>query len=125
MKMYVSFILALLATIALQAENSTGTSQKSSPAGIVDASSLRGKILCGYQGWFRCPGDSARQGWINWSRESGRLVPETLIFEMWPDMTEYSTEECFAAPGFSSAGGAQSYLFSADQPGTVRRHFEK
>src|SRR5438067_232239 len=26
------------------------------PAEPVAATSLRGKVLCGYQGWFRCPG---------------------------------------------------------------------
>jgi hypothetical protein len=123
MKTFVAFVLALLATIALRAEGNAGVGQKSLPAGVVDARSLRGKILCGYQGWFRCPGDSAKQGWIHWSRDSVRLVPKTLTFEMWPDMTEYAAEERFAAPGFNSADGAQSYLFSSDQPGTVRRHF--
>ena len=123
MKTFVAFVLALLATIALRAEDNAGIGQKNLPTGVVDARSLRGKILCGYQGWFRCPGDSAKQGWIHWSRDSARLVPTTLTFEMWPDMTEYAAEERFAAPGFNSADGAQSYLFSSDQPGTVRRHF--
>ena len=26
---------------------------------VIDASSLRHRILCGYQGWFRCAGDAA------------------------------------------------------------------
>jgi len=81
-------------------------------------------VLCGYQGWFRCPGSSAKEGWIHWSRDSQRLTPDTLTFEMWPDMTDYPTEERFAAPGFTSADGRPAYLFSSDQPGTVRRHFE-
>jgi hypothetical protein len=90
----------------------------------VDAGSLRGKVLCGYQGWFRCPGDQAKEGWIHWSRDSRRLAPETLTFEMWPDMTDYPASERFAAPGFTGPGGAPACLFSNDQPGTVRRHFE-
>ncbi len=123
MKTIVSFALALVATIKLCAEDNVGIVQKNSPAEVVDATSLRGKVLCGYQGWFRCPGDNAKQGWIHWSRDSRRLTPETLTFEMWPDMTEYAAGERFAAPGFSSADGAPSSLFSSEQPGTVRRHF--
>ena len=123
MRLFVLLGLVLLATNALRAEDSASVGRKSAPIGVVDAGSLRGKSLCGYQGWFRCRGDSAKQGWIHWSRDSGRLAPETLTFEMWPDMTEYPKAERFAAPGFTSKDGAQSYLFSADQPGTVRRHF--
>src|SRR5262249_52988460 len=66
----------------------------------VDATTLRGKVLCGYQGWFRCPGDGSELGWVHWSRERFRIVPETLTFDLWPDMSEYSAEERFAAPGF-------------------------
>jgi len=93
------------------------------PPAVVDAGSLRGKILCGYQGWFRCPGDNANQGWIHWSRDAQRILPETLSFELWPDMTDYPAEERFAAAGFSHADGSPACLFSAAQEGTVRRHF--
>jgi hypothetical protein len=93
-------------------------------ANVVDATALHGKVMCGYQGWFRCPGDHAKQGWIHWSRDSSRIAPDTLTFELWPDMTDYPAAERFPAPGFTGAEGAQAYLFSNEQPGTVRRHFQ-
>src|SRR5262249_8215772 len=71
----------------------------------VDPSSLQRKLLCGYQGWFRCPGDAADQGWIHWSRDSRRLTTDTLTFEMWPDLTEYTPTERFPALGFRYPDG--------------------
>lgn len=89
----------------------------------VDAGSLRGKVLCGYQGWFRCPGDATNAGWIHWSRDSRRIAPETLTFEMWPDLTGFPPGERYDAPGFTDAAGGTMQLFSSDDAGTVLRHF--
>jgi hypothetical protein len=89
----------------------------------IDATTLRHKVMCGYQGWFRCPGDPAAEGWRHWSRDARRIAPGTVTFEMWPDMTEYSDVEKFAAPGFSTPGGGQAHLFSSAHPRTVERHF--
>jgi len=93
-------------------------------AADVDATSLTGKVLCGYQGWFRCPGDAANMGWVHWSRDSKLLLPEKLTFEMWPDVSEFPASERFPAPGFTDAEGKPMWLFSSDHPGTVQRHFE-
>jgi hypothetical protein len=90
----------------------------------IDAKTIRGKVLCGYQGWFRCPGDGAEQGWVHWSRDSRRIAAETLTFDMWPDMTEYSDEERFPVPGFTFPSGGQAYLYSSIHPRTIDRHFE-
>ena len=92
-------------------------------AAEVDATTLRGKAMCGYQGWFRCAGDAANMGWIHWSHNARRLAPDTLSFEMWPDMQEYSAEEKFAAPGFTYPDGRTAELFSSDNALTVKRHF--
>jgi hypothetical protein len=98
------------------------------PAGddppAVDATSLRHKVLCGYQGWFRCPGDPAGEGWRHWSRDPRRIAPETLTFEMWPDLSEFPAEETYPAPGFTHPDGSRASLFSSAHPRTVRRHFE-
>jgi len=90
----------------------------------VDASTLRGKVICGYQGWFRCPGDESKRGWFHWSRDRSRIAPETLTFEMWPDLTEYTEAEKFPALGFRYPDGSPAYLFSSAHPRTVERHFE-
>jgi len=91
---------------------------------VVDAGTLHGRVMCGYQGWFRCPGDAAGMGWIHWSGDSARIAPETLTFDMWPDVSEYSPEELCPAPGFTYPDGSQAYLFSSDCAATVLRHFE-
>lgn len=93
-------------------------------ASQVDASTIRGKVLCGYQGWFRCSGDGNERGWVHWSRDRQRIVPETLTFEMWPDMTDYGAEEQYAAPGFTYPDGAPAKLYSAENRASVSRHFE-
>ncbi|SRR6266568_4781654 len=87
----------------------------------VDTTTLRKKVMCGYQGWFRCPGDGGSQ-WIHWSRNSGQITTNTLTFEMWPDMSDYTNK--YPAPGFTYPSGAQAYLFSSQDQQTVDRHFD-
>src|SRR6516225_2515933 len=72
----------------------------SSKRNEVSAKSLHRKVLCGYQGWFRCPGDPSGKGWVHWSRDAKRIAPDTLTFEMWPDLSEFSDEEKYRTPGF-------------------------
>lgn len=80
--------------------------------------------MCGYQGWFRCPGDAANLGWVHWSRDGRRIAADTLTFEMWPDLSEYGADERFPAPGFTYPDGRPAELFSSDHAATVQRHFE-
>ena len=87
----------------------------------VDATTLHKKVLCGYQGWFRCPGDGL-SSWFHWSSSQSQITTNTLTFEMWPDMSEYSNK--YAAPGFTYPGGAQAYLFSPQDQQTVDTHFD-
>lgn len=104
----------------------TGRARAGAPAApvVIDAASLRHKVLCGYQGWFRCPGDPAGEGWRHWSRDSKRIAPETVTFEMRPDTSELTAGEKYAAPGFTRPDGTQADLFSSAHPLTVERHFQ-
>ncbi len=90
----------------------------------IDARTLRHKVLCGYQGWFRCPGDPAAEGWRHWSRDDRAISPSSLTFEMWPEMAEYGPDERHPAPGFTHPDGTPAELFSSANPRTVARHFE-
>src|SRR5438132_1536787 len=36
----------------------------------VDPSTLTGKVMCGYQGWFAAEGDAAGRGWTHWQWRS-------------------------------------------------------
>ncbi len=99
-------------------------SNSASDRTLVDANTLRRKVLCGYQGWFRCPGDPAKIGWRHWSRNAKRFSPDDATFEMWPDLNEYDADEKYPAPGFTHPDGSQAYLFSSANEKTVKRHFE-
>lgn len=100
-----------------------GPATAEQPHHIVDKATLRRKVLCGYQGWFRCPGDSAHEGWRHWSRDSKRIAPDTLTIEMWPDLSEYDDDEKYPAPGFTNPDGSPAQLFSSANAKTVDRHF--
>jgi len=90
---------------------------------LIDAKSLRHRVLCGYQGWFRCPGDPANEGWLHWSRNRRKMTPSNVTVEMWPDLSEYTDDEKYPVPGFTHPDGKQAHLFSSAHPKTVERHF--
>jgi len=87
---------------------------------LVNSNSLIGKVICGYQGWFRAAGDLAGMGWDHYGNEDF----SDLTVEMWPDMLEYSQEEKYPVPGWTHEDGSQAYLFSSANKRTVLRHFQ-
>jgi hypothetical protein len=94
---------------------------ESRAADAVNPSTLRGKVLLGYQGWFNCPGDgSPGNNWRTWAR--GTPAPDTLTIDMYPDLSEFDRDELCEVPGMT-IGGKPAYLFSAWNPKTVNRHF--
>jgi hypothetical protein len=88
----------------------------------IDASTLEGKVLLGYQGWFDCPGDATPDNpWRSWSR--GAPTPETLTIHMYPDLSGFDPRDLCAVPGMTVAG-KQAYLYSAASRNVVLRHFQ-
>ncbi|WNG17263.1 glycoside hydrolase family 71/99-like protein [Cystobacter fuscus] len=91
----------------------------------VDATTLKGKLLCGYQGWFRTPGDDDNTGWQHYIPDWGGVMsPSKIAVDYWPDMTEYTPAERHAATGFTNPDGTAATLFSANNARTVLRHFQ-
>lgn len=108
----------------LGADDQLAGPRSSEQAAVIDTTTLHHKVLCGYQGWFRCPGDAAGGGWRHWSRNGQSISPRSVTFEMWPDLSEYGDDEQYVASGFTHADGSPAHLFSSAHPKTVERHFE-
>jgi hypothetical protein len=87
----------------------------------VDTGTMTGKVMCGYQGWFTCPGDGSGRSWFHWGRDI--FEPGNCTIDLWPDMTEYDEDERYPTP-FKFADGSPAYVFSSMNPKTVSRHFK-
>ena len=82
---------------------------------------LEGKVVTGYQGWFRAEGDSSGLGWVHYG-PGPRFSPLAYSFDLWPDLAEFPPEERYPSP-FMFADGRRADLFSSVHPKTIRRHF--
>jgi hypothetical protein len=92
------------------------------PSERVDPSTLRGKVMCGYQGWFNCEGDGAGRGWVHWTKSRGPFAPGKANIDLWPDVSEFAADERFPT-GFHHADGRVAEVFSSFKSSTVLRHF--
>ncbi|MGJ5206466.1 glycoside hydrolase family 71/99-like protein [Bradyrhizobium sp. HKCCYLR20261] len=108
-----SVIAVCCALAALLAVVTTAIAQ-SAPA--VDNSTLTGKLIMGYQGWFGCPDPAKRQGWMHWK------AGDAVTVDMIPDTSELSPEEKCDS-GLRTTEGRPIYFFDSGNPKTVDRHF--
>ena len=82
--------------------------------------SLEGRVLCGYQGWFRTPDDQAKAGWRHYLRQrDGAWLP---VNDYLPDVSEAKAEERCRMP-LACADGGVAEVVSSDSRSTVSRHF--
>ncbi len=73
--------------------------------------------MCGYQGWFRAPGDGSGSGWSHYARDEAFASPTV---DYWPDCTEYP--RTYATP-YTLANGSVARVFSSYDASTVDVHF--
>jgi hypothetical protein len=88
----------------------------------VDATTLDGKVLCGYQGWFNTPGDGTGFGFTHWGEGLDRTSGGRFTVDMWPDLSEYAPEDLREVPGLKMPDGSPARLYSAFRKGPVLLH---
>ena len=82
----------------------------------VDSSTLTGKLIMGYQGWFDCPGDGTKVGWWHWFTGADPTV------DFLPNAADYPTAEQCVTTMLDAAGNSVN-LFSDANLATVETQF--
>jgi hypothetical protein len=80
---------------------------------------LKGRVMTGYQGWFRTPNDPYDVGWVHW----GDISNGRFSVDMWPDNSRYPSYTLEKAAEVKTLSGKTAYLFSSAWPEVVRTHF--
>lgn len=88
----------------------------------IDANTLDGKVLCGYQGWFNTPGDGTPFSFGHWGEH---LEKPGGVFgvDMWPDVSEYAAADLVDVPGVTMPDGSAARLYSGFKLGPTLVHF--
>ncbi|SEN10632.1 hypothetical protein SAMN02800694_2790 [Luteibacter sp. UNCMF331Sha3.1] len=88
----------------------------------VDTSTIRGKVMVGYQGWFRCPGDgSPANNWLHWSDSEPRT--DHFYPPSYPDVTDFGDGPARCVNPYMTVQGGPAYLFSSYPQQTADVHF--
>lgn len=79
----------------------------------------KGRLMAGYQGWFRTPGDGSGRGWVHWG--AGEFDDNNCTVEALPEMGEYKNKY---ASGFRHSDGSPVEVFSSYDSQTADIHFK-
>jgi hypothetical protein len=88
-----------------------------SPYAAVDPSTLDGKVLFGYQGWFGCPG-AWGGNWSHWGNP-----PNGVSVEMYPDLSDFAKSDLCPVAGYGP-GGSTAYFYSVRNIKVTDMHFK-
>lgn len=86
-----------------------------------DFTTLDGKVMFGYQGWFAHPDDSSE--WARWRHWGEMQGAGSIGVEMLPDMREHEVDEEYMT-GLTYEDGSAVTVYSAYNRKTVMRHMK-
>lgn len=100
----------------------TPTEEYDTPSEVM-FKTFKGRVMCGYQGWFTVPGDESNsRGWTHYTAKGcGKFEPGYSCIEYWPDVTEY--EKTYDTP-FVHPDGTTAKVFSSADKSTADLHFK-
>lgn len=84
---------------------------------------MKGKVFCGYQGWYRVPSDGSGLGWEHWETIEEEFEPGKCGIDAWPDVSELDDDEKIPTK-FKHADGSVAYVYTNENPKTINRHFK-
>ena len=88
--------------------------------------SILGKVLAGYQGWFNTPTDGEDLNWKHYQTSINgvkKFVPGFATLDYWPDMSEADEDEKYITT-FTHKDETEAHVFSSVNTKTVNRHFK-
>ncbi|HEC44161.1 MAG TPA: xylosidase [Bacteroides sp.] len=81
--------------------------------------SYKGLVMCGYQGWFRAPGDGSGSEWGHYGRD-GKFDKDHNTVDFWPDVSGYKK---VYETEFIGHDGKPAKVFSSLDQSTTDLHF--
>eukprot|EP00039_Didymoeca_costata_P031437 m.34715 g.34715 ORF g.34715 m.34715 type:complete len:528 (-) comp8767_c1_seq1:2928-4511(-) len=95
-----------------------------SPPLPVDCSTIKNKVIAGYQGWFGGGNDVPGYGWWHWAEKTQDFPgPGNTQFDMFPDLREYP-QSALNPTHIQWANGSSVNLYENVMPGVVDLHFK-
>jgi hypothetical protein len=92
------------------------------PVQALAADTLRGKVMCGYQAWFRTADDGTNTGWHHYS-SAKTFEPGKCTIDLWPDIRELDPQDRTATP-FRHPDGSAAEVYSSVRPAVITKHFQ-
>ncbi|GFP58681.1 hypothetical protein TASIC1_0011004800 [Trichoderma asperellum] len=116
MKATLSWLLYATAVSAASHNHHTHTNR----AAAIDTSTIQGKWLFGYQGWFRKPGAGVNN---HWSADGNTPGPNNIEIDFIPDVSQYPAN-CLFNTQLTLPNGQPAQFYDSSCEGVVDLHFK-